>query len=186
MTDAFSASSSTAADPTTSGSCDYSRHDVFINHRGPDTKKTFASYLYHRLLSHGFTVFLDLEELEEGLPFPSQIEGAIQTASVHVAVFSSTYAESPWCLKELLLMLKSGAPIIPVFYHVEPSELRWTQNKNGLYGKALHNLQMKKTKDPQTDMTVPRYDPATIQNWRNVLSSVADISGFDLDNKFNG
>jgi hypothetical protein len=68
--DAPRASSSTAAHPTTSGSCDYGYY-VFINHRGPDTKKSFASYLYRRLLSHGFRPFLDQQELEEGLDFRS-------------------------------------------------------------------------------------------------------------------
>lgn len=168
--DSSNASSSTAADPMV--------YDVFINHRGPDTKKTFAFHLYRRLLSQGFRTFLDEQELERGLDFPSQIVGAIQVASVHVAIFSMRYTESPWCLNELLLMRESGAPIIPVFYKVNPAELR--------YGKALHKLEMKTTDDPQTGMTRPRYNSATIQNWRNALSSVADISGFDLEGAFNG
>jgi len=172
---ASSASSSTAADPTTSGSCDYG-YDVFINHRGPDTKKTFASHLYHRLLSHGFRPFLDQQELQEGLNFPSQIADVIRTAPVHVAIFSENYAKSQWCLEELLLMRESGAPVIPVFYHVEPSSLR--------HGEALNDLEGKRKR---TDKTQPRYDPDTIQKWRNALSSFADVSGFDLDGgKFNG
>jgi len=178
---ASSASSSVAADPTSSS------YDVFINHRGPDTKKTFASHLYHRLLSHGFRPFLDQEELEEGSHFPSQIEHAIRSASVHVAVFSPKYAESEWCLRELLLMLESRAPIIPVFYHVQPADLRWTgEDKTGVYAKALHRLQMKTTHCSQTNQPKPRYDPDTIQKWRDALSSVADKSGFDLDGKFHG
>jgi len=184
--DASRASSSTAADPINSSIGDYS-HDVFINHRGPDTKKNFASYLYRRLLVHGFRPFLDQHELQEGVHFPSQIIGAIRSASVHVAIFSPTYAASQWCLDELLLMQESRAPIIPVFYKVKPADLRWTdQNKTGVYAKALDELQMKKTVDSQTREEKPRYDSATIQNWRNALSSVADISGYDLDGKFDG
>jgi hypothetical protein len=67
-------------------------------------------------------------------------------------------------LKELHLMRKSGAPVIPVFYHVKPSSLR-----------------------PDEGDVQPRYHPDTIQKWRNALSSFADLSGFELDGgKFNG
>jgi len=104
-----------------------------------------------------------------------------------VAIFSPTYAASQWCLHELHLMQESKAPIVPVFYNVEPAELRWTdQNKKGVYADALNKLQMKKTVDSQTHEEKPRCDSATIQNWRNALSSVADISGYDLDGKFDG
>ena len=33
-----------------------------------------------------------------------QIEGTIQTGSVHVAIFSPNYAQSNWCLNELVAM----------------------------------------------------------------------------------
>lgn len=166
----FASSSNATTDPMV--------YDVFINHRGPDTKATFASPLYRRLLSHGFRPFLDEQELEAGFDFPSQIVHAIRAASVHVAVFSPRYTESTWCLNELLLMRESGCPIIPVFYKVSPAELR--------YGNPLHVLEMKTDPDPETGMPRPRHDSAAIKNWRNALSIVADISGFDLEGKFHG
>jgi hypothetical protein len=61
-------------------------------------------------------VFLDQLELQEGDDLTAQIKGAIQKASVHIAIFSQNYAESNWCLDELLLMLQSRATILPVFY----------------------------------------------------------------------
>jgi len=167
-----------AASSSTSSNYGY---DVFINHRGPDVKKTFASHLYHRLVLHGFRVFLDKRELQEGENLTSQIESAIKTASVHLAIFSRRYAESNWCLNELLQMLSSRAPIIPVFYDVKPDELRWTQSKNRVYGQALHNLQSKKKYDSETHEEKPRYDSITIEKWREALSLVADLSGFELE-----
>lgn len=157
--------------------------NVFLNHRGPDVKKTLASHLYHRLRSSGMEVFLDQEELEGGQNFPSRIKDAVAKASVHVAIFSPRYAESNWCMDELILMLESGTPIIPVFYHVKPADLRWSRLKNqswwrpvknGVYAEALHKIEMKK-----------RFDSDTIENWRKALSTVADINGFDLET-FNG
>eukprot|EP00253_Pinus_taeda_P034611 PITA_34611 len=112
--------------------------DVFINHRGPDVKKGIASHLYHRLLADGLRVFLDIEELQGGDNLTPQIEGAIKTASVHVAIFSPRYAESSWCLRELVQMLESGKTILPIFYNVSPSELRWTRGGDGLSSRALN------------------------------------------------
>jgi flagellar biosynthesis GTPase FlhF len=62
--------------------------------------------------------------------------------------------------------------IIPVFYVVKPSELRWTTK--GSYAEALSNHEKKQ-----------RFPSETIENWRNALSQVAEISGFDLET-FNG
>ena len=53
--------------PSTSG--DYTsfyNYNIFMNHRGPDLKKTFVSHLYHFLLSHGLRPFVGKEELQEG------------------------------------------------------------------------------------------------------------------------
>jgi len=158
----------------------YSQFDVFINHRGPDVKKGLASHFYHRLLAHGLKVFLDIEELQGGDNLTPQIEGAIKTASVHIAIFSPRYAESSWCLNELVQMLESGKTILPVFYNVNPSELRWTRGGDGVYAQALRVLEKKRTFESK-----PRYDPHTLEKWRKALSVVAEISGFEL-NACNG
>lgn len=181
-------------------SCSYV-FDVFINHRGPDVKEGLAKHIYHRLKEHGLRVFLDQPELEKGDSVTSQIEEAIRTATVHVAIFSPRYGESSWCLNELVLMLESGSTIIPVFYHVNPWELRWTQSQdgvyaralsilrcillckedeNGAYARALCMLEKKTTIDPQTNTKRPRHNSKTIEKWRNALSTLADTSGIDL------
>jgi hypothetical protein len=149
-------------------------YEVFINHRGVDTKETFARSLYLRLLQHGLRPFLDKHEMQPGYGISSQIKNAIRNASVHVAIFSARYADSSWCLDELLLMLNSKALIIPLFYGVTPGQVRWTRGKDGIYAQALNELAEK------TDGGRPRYDPKTIENWRNALSQVAEISGFEL------
>lgn len=162
------ASSSTLASPNDS-------YHVFINHRGVDVKKTLASHLYHRLRSAipGLRVFLDKPELRVGNDFPSQIQEAIRTASVHVAIFSRGYAESEWCLNELFYMLESGVSIIPIFYHVQPADLRRTQSGDGVYSMGLRRLE-------------PQYDSTTLQKWRDALSRVSHISGLDLQDTCNG
>jgi hypothetical protein len=157
---------------------DHLDYDVFINHRGPDVKKTLASHLYHGLVERGLRVFLDIEEMHEGDSLTSQIEGAIRTAFVHIAIFSDTYAKSRWCLDELVLMLESGRIIIPVFHNVKPSELTL---KNGKYDEHLREL------EKEIDEGKPRYDPATIGEWKKALSDVDKYTafGFDLE-QFDG
>lgn len=149
---------------------------VFLNHRGPDTKKTIASLLYVFLTSFGLKVFLDREELEGGLILETQIKEAIASASLHVAIFSPRYAQSPWCLKELHLMTVSGKPIIPIFYGVKPADLRMAREHTGAYAEDLDKHERKIKRDGQ-----PRYNSTTVLNWRNALYRAADFSGFDLE-----
>eukprot|EP00253_Pinus_taeda_P030869 PITA_30869 len=170
-------------------------YDVFLNHRGPDTKKGLASHIYRRLIVRELNVFLDQPELRKGENILHQIKEAIGTASVHVAIFSPTYAQSTWCLEELALMVESKSTIIPVFHDVDPSELRWTQSGDGVesiircicpcllgekgrYARDLHMLQKKTTLDPHTNKKKPRHDSSTLQKWRNALSAVSNKSGF--------
>lgn len=173
-----SAAASSSMASSSSASTSYGKWDAFINHRGVDVKNTFASHLYRRLTSYGLRVFLDRDELEEGENFPSQIEQAIRGASLHIAIFSPRYAQSTWCLQELVLMVQSGATILPVFYKVDPSVVRWTL-KSGAYFEDLRKLEQKTSHDCDGELK-PRYSSDTVQNWRNALSAVADTSGFVL------
>eukprot|EP00253_Pinus_taeda_P034590 PITA_34590 len=181
-------------------------YDVFLNHRGPDTKKGLASHIYRSLIVRGLRVFLDEPELRKGEDMPSQIKEAIRTASVHVAIFSPTYAQSRWCLDELKLMVESGSTIIPVFHNVDPSELRWTRSGDGVlagvqsilrcispcllgeksrYARDLQLLENKTTLDPRTNKEKPRYDSSTLKKWRDALYLVSNTSGFDR-NTYDG
>ncbi|KAH9290046.1 hypothetical protein KI387_034163, partial [Taxus chinensis] len=116
-------------------------YDVFINHRGPDVKETLAKNIYKSLQELQLSAFLDSEELELGDVFPSNIETAIRSSSVHIAIFSEGYADSAWCLAELYLMLETDAKIIPVFYDVSPSNLRFIEK--GVYAQAFAKYEEK-------------------------------------------
>lgn len=162
---------STVANPIASNTCP--NYSVFISHRGPDVKNSFAGHLYRHLHAHGLRAFLDREELQAGEFIDPQIQGAIRRASVHIVILSPGFAESRWCLDELLLMLKKPEDvIIPVFFNVKPSEPRWA--KDGRYAQALTKLE-------QTG----RYDSQTLENWRNALKEVSCRVGFELDT-YNG
>lgn len=180
--DASGASSSCSSYPRYPS---YPNYDVFLNHRGPDLKDTFANDLYRALNSRGLRVFLDKPEMHVGHQITPQIESAIRVASVQVAIFSKTYLESRWCLDELILMvdcfITGRATIIPVFYDLEPSVLRHKWNH-----EARGNLQNKKNYDSQVhEQNRPRYESRTIENWERALFRVAGTSGLELKN-YNG
>ncbi|GLJ33626.1 hypothetical protein SUGI_0675960 [Cryptomeria japonica] len=142
-------------------------YDVFINHRGPDVKNTLALELYKSLEKLRIVAFLDSEEKELGNSFTSTIETAIRSAPVHIAIFSKRYAESPWCLAELVLMLQTKAKIIPLFYGVKPSDLRFVEK--GEYARAFVEYEKKK-----------RYTEK-LSEWKEALQSVSFIAGEELN-----
>ncbi|GLJ33645.1 hypothetical protein SUGI_0676460 [Cryptomeria japonica] len=141
--------------------------DVFINHRGPDVKNTLALQLYKSLEKLRIRAFLDSEEKELGDSFPSTIQKAIRSAAVHIAIFSKGYAESPWCLAELVLMLQTKAKIIPVFCDVTPWALRHIEK--GVYANAFNQYREKS-----------RYLDK-VEEWKTALQSISFIAGEELN-----
>lgn len=44
----------------------FANYDVFISHRGPNTKTGFVSYFYEALKANGLQTFLDCESIDKG------------------------------------------------------------------------------------------------------------------------
>ncbi|KAL1327106.1 hypothetical protein HN51_037194 [Arachis hypogaea] len=103
--------------------------DVFINHRGIDTKRNIAGLLYDRLTAMGVRSFLDSMNMKPGDRLFQHIDRAIVGSKVGVAVFSPRYCESYFCLHELALLMESKKRVIPIFYNVKPSQLVVKDNK---------------------------------------------------------
>ncbi|KAK7368978.1 hypothetical protein VNO80_11011 [Phaseolus coccineus] len=97
--------------------------DVFINHRGIDTKRNIAGLLYNSLTRMEVRSFLDSMNMKPGDRLFDHIDRAILGSKVGVAVFSPRYCESYFCLHELALFMESKKRVIPIFYDVKPSEL---------------------------------------------------------------
>ncbi|KAL2484037.1 Toll-Interleukin-Resistance (TIR) domain family protein [Forsythia ovata] len=98
--------------------------DVFINHRGIDTKRNVAGLLYDHLRRLGFSPFLDSKNMKPGDKLFDKIDVAIHKCKIGVAVFSPQYCDSYFCLHELALMMECKKKVIPIFVDVKPSELR--------------------------------------------------------------
>ncbi|KAK9912975.1 hypothetical protein M0R45_036804 [Rubus argutus] len=148
-------------------------YDVFLSFRGEDTRKTFTDHLYTALGYAGFRTFRDDPELERGENIKQKLEKAIQQSRSSVIVFSKDYTSSRWCLDELVMILErkstSDHVVLPVFYDVEPSDVR----------KQAENL-----------AKVPKYQEnqstEKLNGWRAALREVADLAGMVLRNEADG
>ncbi|KAL3727594.1 hypothetical protein ACJRO7_032347 [Eucalyptus globulus] len=156
----------------TSSSYDY---EVFLSFKGSDTRERFTDFLYTSLEDVGLRAFKDDEELRVGEEFAPELLKAINQSKISIPIFSKDYASSIWCLKELVCMVECwktrGLKIMPIFYDVTPSEVRYqTQG----YGEAFRSHKKKK-----------RYDEETMGEWKAALSAVGAINGWDLQSMPN-
>ncbi|CAJ1961604.1 unnamed protein product [Sphenostylis stenocarpa] len=102
--------------------------DVFINHRGIDTKRNVAGLLYDNLTRMGVRSFLDSMNMKPGDRLFDHIDRGILGCKVGVAVFSPRYCDSYFCLHELALLMASNKRVVPIFYDVKPSQLMVKDN----------------------------------------------------------
>jgi disease resistance protein RPS2 len=103
-------------------------YDVFLSFRGQDTRNTFVDHLYAALVQKGIHTFKDNVILGGGEQISSELMNAIQESRFAVVVLSKNYANSSWCLEELAKIMEChhqmGQKVLPVFYHVDPSDVR--------------------------------------------------------------
>ncbi|PPS04428.1 hypothetical protein GOBAR_AA16246 [Gossypium barbadense] len=159
--------------PSTSSSISRKKYDVFLSFRGEDTRNNFTDHLYDALSRSGILTFRDDPKLEAGEEIAPELLNAIQQSWCSVIVFSETYAFSSWCLEELAEIVKQhnndGHKVFPIFYHVDPSDLR-KQKEKVKEAFARHEERYKE-------------DCEKIQRWRNALIQVAAIKGWHLNNR---
>ncbi|KAI6679653.1 hypothetical protein NL676_033534 [Syzygium grande] len=153
-------------------SCPY-RYDVFLSFRGEDTRNGFVGHLHAALRQRGIAAFMDDEELRKGEEIGPAILRAIGESGISIVVFSEDYASSGWCLDELVRIVECmdmmGQIVWPVFYKVDPSEVR---RQTGRYGQALikHEERLKSKGG----------DSEKVERWREALTKAANISGRHL------
>ncbi|KAK1428132.1 hypothetical protein QVD17_16960 [Tagetes erecta] len=176
-----SSSSSSSHDHDHSHNHDNS-YDVFLSFRGADTRNRFTDHLYNALLDANINTFLDDEEIESGEPLKPELESAIKSSKASIIVLSKNYAFSTWCLDELVLILNQkrnfNQVVIPIFYDVEPTDVRKQQNSFG-EAMAMHKLKM----DVETNAEKKSQWAQKIELWKRTLTQVADLKGIDAKNR---
>uniref|UniRef100_A0A7N0UR98 TIR domain-containing protein n=1 Tax=Kalanchoe fedtschenkoi TaxID=63787 RepID=A0A7N0UR98_KALFE len=141
-------------------------HDVFLSFRGEDVRKSFLSHLHHALTQRGITAFYDDTGLQRGDEIQSKLYEAIESSKIALVTFSRRYADSRWCLDELVkIMERRGSHdliVLPVFYKVDPTHVR---HQTGIYVEAFPNHDTK-------------YGCERVNKWKQALTSAADLGGF--------
>ncbi|KAK1368542.1 Toll-Interleukin-Resistance (TIR) domain family protein [Heracleum sosnowskyi] len=102
--------------------------DIFISHRGIDTKHNVAGLLYDHLSRLSFRPFMDSKNMKPGDKLFDKIDTAIGNCKIGISVLSPRYCDSYFCLHELSLMMESKKKCIPIFVDVKPSELHVKDN----------------------------------------------------------
>ncbi|XP_054818304.1 TMV resistance protein N-like isoform X2 [Prosopis cineraria] len=144
------------------------KYHVFLSFRGEDTRKGFTDHLHAALKQKGIITFKD-DKLERGEVISHQLFQAIDESLISLVILSETYASSSWCLDELLRILESkkslGREVIPVFYKIDPSDVR---RQRGTFACAFqkHSQRFAENKEK-------------VQRWREALEEVANISGYN-------
>ncbi|KAL8128316.1 hypothetical protein AgCh_015055 [Apium graveolens] len=146
--------------------------DVFLSFYGKDTRNNFTSHLYSALDQEGILTFRDDPALDKGQEISSALLEAIKQSKIFIVVLSENYARSTWCLNELVQILKcktTEIQVIPVFYYVDPSDVR---HQKGSFREAL-------------DGHKKRHSVDMIEKWTSALSEIAALSGHHLRKEAN-
>ena len=157
------ASSSFSSAPSTRSQ----RHDVFLSFRGEDTRDGFTGHLYNSLVQRGIKTFID-NDLRRGEEISQALLRAIEESKLSLIVFSENYASSKWCLEELVHILECKRSkkqmVQPIFYKVDPSDVR---HQRGKFGESHAPLECR-FKD----------DIDKVLGWRAALSEAATLAGW--------
>ncbi|KAL7604209.1 hypothetical protein Lser_V15G19514 [Lactuca serriola] len=143
------------------------KYDVFLSFRGEDTRTNFVDHLYHALKQKSIHTYKDDEEIKKGENISDELIGSIEDSKFYIIVFSKRYASSSWCLNELVKIMEcqktNEHTAYPVFYDVEPSEVR---KQEGAVADAFDKLKNR--------------EAAGI--WREALKEASDLAGWELKN----
>ena len=146
------------------------KFDVFLSFRSEDTRLGFVGHLYNTLCQRGINTFID-NNLQRGEEISVGLLKVIESSRISIIVFSENYASSKWCLDELAKIIeckKTNQLVLPVFYNIDPSEVR---NQKGKFGEALSKHE-EKLKDYK------------LQSWREALFEAANISGWHYKHRY--
>jgi hypothetical protein len=145
--------------------------DVFLSFRGEDTRLRFTSHLYNALEKKEIHTFID-DKLPRGEQISDELLKTIEGSMISIIVFSKNYASSSWCLDELVKILeckKNGQLVRPIFYDVDPSEVR---NQREKFGEALAKHEEKYK------------DGKKVKRWREALYEAASLSGWHYKGRY--
>ncbi|CAH2045622.1 unnamed protein product [Thlaspi arvense] len=144
-------------------------HQVFLNYRGEELRYSFVSHLIDAFERRGIDFFVDKYE-QRGKDLKNLLV-RIQESRIALAIFSTRYAESSWCMDELVKMKKLAdkekLQVIPIFYKVRPRDVR---KQTGEFGENFWTLARASSGDQ-------------IKKWKEALECISYKMGLSLKDK---
>ena len=144
---------------------------MFLNFRGKDTRGSFTDHLYWALNRCNIKTFRDDEGLRKGEEIAPELLQAIEESKIAVIVFSKNYADSEWCLDELVKIMsckeEREQKVIPIFYHVDPSEVR---NQREIYKEAFTRHEENADEEKR----------GKIRRWKTAMREAGKLAGYDV------
>ncbi|MED6119982.1 hypothetical protein PIB30_016783 [Stylosanthes scabra] len=130
------------------------KYEVFISFRGQDTRYGFTGNLYKSLRNKGIHTFFDDDKLQSGDEITSALVNAIQKLQNEL-------------LHVLLCIKGNNRLVLPIFYEVDPSDVRHLKENFG-EAMAKHEERCKN-------------DLNRVQKWKEALNQVANLSGYHFN-----
>nr|XP_028954100.1 TMV resistance protein N-like isoform X2 [Malus domestica] len=160
-------------------------YDLFLSFRGEDTRNGFTGHLHAALKDRGYQAYMDEDDLKRGEEIKEELFRAIEGSRISIIVFSKRYADSSWCLDELVKIMecrsKLGRHVLPIFYHVDPSHVR---KQDGDLAEAF--LKHEEGIGEGTDGKKREDKQERVKQWRKALTEAANLSGHHLHITDNG
>ncbi|XP_020424061.1 disease resistance-like protein CSA1 isoform X2 [Prunus persica] len=146
-------------------------YHIFLSFRGEDTRNGFTSHLHKALESRGYDVFMDEDDLQVGQVIKPELLQAIEKSKISVIVFSTRYADSSWCLDELVKIMECRRTlnqiVLPIFYKVDPSDVR---KQTGTLASDFQKHTI-------------RHKDEVVKEWRKALTEAADLCAGVLEDR---
>ncbi|XP_019088165.1 PREDICTED: vesicle-associated protein 1-4-like isoform X2 [Camelina sativa] len=144
------------------------QHQVFINYRGDELRKSFLGFLVKAMRDAKINVFTD--EIEVKGRDLHNLFRRIEESKVAVAILSERYTESSWCLDELAKIKEridqEKLVVIPIFYRLDATNCK---RLLGAFGDNFRNLEKEH-----------RSEPERIKKWKEALISIPQKVGLTL------
>ncbi|KAG2243881.1 hypothetical protein Bca4012_069298 [Brassica carinata] len=159
----------------------YCIHDVFPSFHGEDVRKSFLSHLLKECRSKAINLFID-NKITRGEFIGPELKKAIQGSKIAIVLLSKRYASSSWCLDELVEIMKCkeefGQTVIPVFYKVDPSDVK---KQAGEFGNVFKETCKGKTNEVTRKWSQALAEVATLagyhsKNWDNEAKMIEDVA----------
>ncbi|KAJ7975389.1 Resistance protein [Quillaja saponaria] len=159
-------------------------YDVFLSFRGEETREGFTGNLYNTLHQRGVRTFIDDEKLKRGEDISPTLLKAIEESRVSIVVFSDNYANSSWCLDELVTIMESLTELEKKFHINKERTLAEHEKESDIdMERAILSEHEEKSDIEETERALTEHenksniDIERMNKWRSAMHELSNLSG---------